>query len=886
MRNLLRVALLLLAAAVCRASITSQTDQSPPYTVLGVPSTVPVPFPFQLASDLTVYDLGSVTTPRSPAALLTLGSDYTVTGGGYNSATQMQVGSILVSNIGTHLVIPNDQIVIMRGVPINQITSFGATGSLTITLIEQALDKQATVSQQVNQAAASALHFEPQEQLATLLSKAARTNSIQAYDANGQVEFLPIATVTTPTDFSNDLVTATSSTTARTLGNRFANYCNVRDYGAKGDGVTDDTTSVQAAIASAVTNKVPVYFPSGNYYVGKLTWPGVSLFGDGVGVSIITGKVGTDVFYVPDPSISEAGSTNNWPTDVDVHDLTVTVDNSTTVTNATRVAWPLSGTWASTTAIATNTFYKTGTNAVFFALVGGTTASVAPTSTTTITTDGTVQWYYVATNQSTYGNAAFAFPLANGADVSANFITRIKFKSVYVAVSGSGGNAVAWYFQRPPYAAFFQKCVARFTTYGWIGSPPSSNFSSYTWSSDTSQWQDCDCFTTVPFRWFDGANCTMTNFNVYASTTGQTSLELWPMVSPGESLPLNWNLTGYYCEPNSSTTGRLSLIGGLNHTFTSCLMKTDTGAETVDIIASGCTFTSSSIGNNNSTTALNLYGNNNLFTNTHFTNLYGLNLNTQLVNDQGTGNQVNIGKVDSTPFETERLVLTETGARLPSGTLSDSFLLTGAVSTPFWDILFGGRELLPNWNGTVGFNVADSTLETGGYLRAVNGNMFYTTSACRLPLAIGTRIPATKVRMYVKARANTTGTLAYTIYSLTPTTSQASGNISLTSSWTVFPIDMDLSAVSGDILQPTFNNVSGVTSVDIAWIAIVPYAPNQLAQKVTFYPQNQILTGTGSPQGAVAAPVGSLFLRTDGGSSTTLYVKETGTNTNSGWVAK
>lgn len=43
--------------------------------------------------------------------------------------------------------------------------------------------------------------------------------------------------------------------------------------------------------------------------------------------------------------------------------------------------------------------------------------------------------------------------------------------------------------------------------------------------------------------------------------------------------------------------------------------------------------------------------------------------------------------------------------------------------------------------------------------------------------------------------------------------------------------------------------------------------------------------GTGSPQGVVTAPVGTLWLRTDGGASTTLYVKESGTG-NTGWVAK
>lgn len=44
-------------------------------------------------------------------------------------------------------------------------------------------------------------------------------------------------------------------------------------------------------------------------------------------------------------------------------------------------------------------------------------------------------------------------------------------------------------------------------------------------------------------------------------------------------------------------------------------------------------------------------------------------------------------------------------------------------------------------------------------------------------------------------------------------------------------------------------------------------------------------SGTGTPEGAVTAPAGSMFTRTDGGAATTLYVKETGAG-NTGWVAK
>lgn len=45
------------------------------------------------------------------------------------------------------------------------------------------------------------------------------------------------------------------------------------------------------------------------------------------------------------------------------------------------------------------------------------------------------------------------------------------------------------------------------------------------------------------------------------------------------------------------------------------------------------------------------------------------------------------------------------------------------------------------------------------------------------------------------------------------------------------------------------------------------------------------LSGTGTPEGAVTAPVGSIFMRTDGGAGATLYIKETGAG-NTGWAAK
>lgn len=47
----------------------------------------------------------------------------------------------------------------------------------------------------------------------------------------------------------------------------------------------------------------------------------------------------------------------------------------------------------------------------------------------------------------------------------------------------------------------------------------------------------------------------------------------------------------------------------------------------------------------------------------------------------------------------------------------------------------------------------------------------------------------------------------------------------------------------------------------------------------------KIYQGIGSPEGSVTAVTGSLYMRKDGGSSSSLYVKESG-NGNTGWIAK
>jgi len=44
--------------------------------------------------------------------------------------------------------------------------------------------------------------------------------------------------------------------------------------------------------------------------------------------------------------------------------------------------------------------------------------------------------------------------------------------------------------------------------------------------------------------------------------------------------------------------------------------------------------------------------------------------------------------------------------------------------------------------------------------------------------------------------------------------------------------------------------------------------------------------GSGDPNGVVMGSPGALYLNRAGGAGTTLYVKESGVNTNTGWVGK
>jgi len=59
----------------------------------------------------------------------------------------------------------------------------------------------------------------------------------------------------------------------------------------------------------------------------------------------------------------------------------------------------------------------------------------------------------------------------------------------------------------------------------------------------------------------------------------------------------------------------------------------------------------------------------------------------------------------------------------------------------------------------------------------------------------------------------------------------------------------------------------------------------EIAQEINAY-AGYIYVGAGSPEAVIAAPIGAIYLRTDGGAGTSMYSKEADSGLATGWVGK
>jgi hypothetical protein len=151
-------------------------------------------------------------------------------------------GNVNGGTVRTSVAIPaTSTLTIYRDVPITQTTTYAEGGDFPAASHERALDKLTQISQQIARKLGSALRLSEANQIGELNPPLTNQQHVLSSVGGAAPSWQALPSL------SIGPVIATGSTTARSVQDRFADIVNVRDFGAVGDGTTDDTAAIQAA---------------------------------------------------------------------------------------------------------------------------------------------------------------------------------------------------------------------------------------------------------------------------------------------------------------------------------------------------------------------------------------------------------------------------------------------------------------------------------------------------------------------------------------------------------------------------------------------------------------------------------------------------------------